>query len=259
MKDFIFKIDHWFGKLFHDIYLWGGDVSNFIMKWISLIAEAGILFLLIGFGLCLFKRTRKIGATIIGAVGIGFIITNIILKNSIARPRPFSDISGDFYKWWLDAGAIHETGYSFPSGHTTATTALAMAIFLTTNKKRSWPILLFPILMACSRIYLMVHYFSDCLGGLIVGSASALIAYLIVKLIYCKNYKLFVWFKELDLFKSKSKPQNQTQTQNSTTVDSESAPFEYVLQKDEPNKQPEDDKRLIEKQIEDSKNESTES
>ena len=78
MSNFIFKIDHFVGKLFHNFYLWGGDFSNFIMKGISLIAEAGILFLLIGFGLALFQRTRKVGATILVSVAIGFVLTNII-------------------------------------------------------------------------------------------------------------------------------------------------------------------------------------
>lgn len=210
MKDFIFKIDHAVAKLFHELYLWGGDITNFIMKSISFIAEAGILFLLIGFGLAIFKRTRKIGGTILCAVAIGFIFTNVILKNVIERARPFENINSDFYKWWIGANAVSESGFSFPSGHTTATTAFAVAIFLTTNKKYSCWILTLPILMASSRIYLMVHYFTDCLGGLIVGSVSAVLAYLIVKLIYKSNLKFFVWLREFNLFKSKQKAENST-------------------------------------------------
>ena len=115
-------------------------------------------------------------------------ITNLILKNSIARLRPFES-SDQYWLWWLDAGSVVESGYSFPSGHTTATMAFALATFLTVNKKYSWPILLFPIVMASSRMYLMVHYFSDCVGGIVVGCASAVIAYLIVKWIYKSKLK----------------------------------------------------------------------
>ena len=74
MKDFIYKIDHYVGKLFHNIYLWGGEFTNKIMDIISLIAEAGILFLVIGFVLLLFKRTRKTGMIVLGAVAIGFLL-----------------------------------------------------------------------------------------------------------------------------------------------------------------------------------------
>lgn len=204
MNNFIFKIDHYVAQLFHKLYLFGGNVANIIMEYISYLAEAGILFLLIGVGLALFKRTRKIGTTILVAVAIGFLLTNVILKNAVSRARPFKDFSSDFYKWWLDAGATYEGGYSFPSGHTTATTAFAIAIFLTTNKERSWWILLLPIFMAFSRIYLMVHYFTDCLGGLIVGSVAGIIAFIIIKLIYSSKAKFFVWVREFDIFHPKS-------------------------------------------------------
>ena len=117
-------------------------------------------------------------------------------------------MASDYYKWWLDAGATSEGGYSFPSGHTTATTAFAVALFLATNKRYSWPILFLPIAMACSRIYLMVHFFADCVGGLVVGSLCATIAYIIVVLIYRSKVKFFVWAKELELFKTKKKASN---------------------------------------------------
>ena len=171
-------------KFFHNIFLWGGDTSNKIFEGISWIAESGILFITIGLALFLFKRTRKTGLAILLAVGLGFLTTNLLLKNIIQRVRPFNDVSSDFYMWWLDAGASKASGFSFPSGHTTATTAFSVAILLTSNKDRSWSILFLPLLMACSRIYLMVHYFSDCVGGLVVGAVVATLAYFIVKQIY---------------------------------------------------------------------------
>ena len=233
MKDFIFKIDHGVAKLFHELYLWGGDVANFIMKGISLIAEAGILFLLVGLGLALFKRTRKIGGTILCAVAIGFILTNVILKNVIERARPFENINSDFYRWWLGADAVNESGFSFPSGHTTATTAFAVAIFLTTNKKYSCWILILPILMASSRIYLMVHYFSDCVGGLVVGSISALLSYLIIKWIYKSNLKFFVWLRDFNLFKSKPKTIKPSTANTIKPIEKETNAPVYITQAEE--------------------------
>jgi len=204
MNKFVDKIDYFFASKLHDLYLWLGDFATTIMKGISLIAEMGILFLLTGVILSLFKRTRKIGITILISVAIGFLLTNVILKNVIARARPFENKASDFFMWWLDAGAVNEGGYSFPSGHTTATTSFAMALFFATKKEKSWPILFLPLLMASSRIYLMVHYFSDCVGAFAVGTVSALIAVLLVKWIYKSKIKLFVWVRELNIFKTKN-------------------------------------------------------
>ena len=238
MKSFVFKIDHAVAEIFHNIYLAGGEFANFVMNFISFIAEAGILFLLVGIGLALFKRTRKIGGTILFAVAIGFLLTNVILKNTIQRVRPFQSGLNDFYKWWLDAGASYESGYSFPSGHTTAATAFAVAIFLTCKKKYSSWILLFPLLMAISRIYLMVHYFSDCVGGLIVGSVSAILGYLTVKWIYVSKLKLFVWARELDLFKSSKSNVATTNTHKNSNLEQHKPAIEdyvYITQAEELN------------------------
>ena len=162
-------------------------------------------------------------------IGDVFIVEIPEKKTDVAT----ENISSDFYKWWLDVGASFENGYSFPSGHTTATTAFAMAIFLTTNKKYSWPIVLLPIFMACSRIYLMVHYFSDCVGGLIVGTACATTAWFVIKMIYSSKWKFFVWIREFDIFKRRAV---QTSSSSSAKQGEQSSPSEdyvYTPQGDE--------------------------
>ena len=81
-------------------------------------------------------------------------------------------------------GATEVGESSFPSGHTTSAMAAGMAFFLLGNKKWSWTGLLAAVLMGLSRIYLIVHYTTDVIGGLLVGSIAAVIAYFIVKLIF---------------------------------------------------------------------------
>ena len=155
-----------------------------LFNFISLLAEKGILFLLIAIILIAFKKTRKIGICIFGAVCCGALITNICLKDLIARPRPFMNIVSDFNAWWQYIGSPIEDEFSFPSGHATAAMAFATAIFLTTDKKKSWPIFLFVIIMGISRNYLMVHFPSDILGGILVGAFAAFISLLITELIF---------------------------------------------------------------------------
>ncbi|MBO5910383.1 MAG: phosphatase PAP2 family protein, partial [Clostridia bacterium] len=146
---------------------------------------------------------------------------------------------------WLDAGATHESGYSFPSGHTTATTAFAIAIFLTTNKKYSWPILSLPLLMASSRIYLMVHYFSDCVGAWIVGIVVAILAYIIVTLAYKSKLKFFVWIREFNIITPKQKIQISTENVPQNKVED----YVYTTQSEDQTISNIEDNRLIQKEI----------
>ena len=229
---FINSLDYRVTQFFHKLYLWGGEFTNAIMKIVSFIGEYGAIFLLIGFGLALFKKTRKIGGTVILSIAIGFVISNLLLKNIIQRARPFQ-ASSEFELWWMGSNGKYESGYSFPSGHVTASMAFAMAVCLTTNKKYNWPIMFLPLIMASSRIYLMVHYFTDCLAGIGVGLVSGIIAYLLLNWMYKSNIKLFVWLRELDLFKPKRKKEKSVQINQEPSSQPPIKPEFYVPQSEE--------------------------
>ena len=55
-----------------------------------------------------------------------------------------------------------------------------MGIFLTNKKKYSWTALLFALLMGFTRLYLVVHYPTDVIGGLVAGAIGGVVAYFIV-------------------------------------------------------------------------------
>ena len=158
-----------------------GDFFTPLFKIITLLGEKGLIFFAFAIILMFFSKTRKAGICIFGAVACGALITNIVLKDLIARPRP---CEGDFLNQFLALGYPAEDGYSFPSGHMTAISAATLAIFLCFNKKFSWIGFPFVLLMGASRIYLLAHYPSDVLAGIIVGAVSAVIAFYITKLIY---------------------------------------------------------------------------
>ena len=125
------------------------------------------------------------------AVGFGAIITNLSVKEIVARPRPFQSGVAEFYEWWQYVGAHSVSEYSFPSGHVTA--AMASAVALCLGKRRWWVFLAsvsYVALMMASRNYLMVHYPTDVIGGLFTGAVGGILAYLTVKLIskFLGNY-----------------------------------------------------------------------
>lgn len=178
-----------------------GDFFDFLMIAITKLGDDGIFLILLSLVLMIFKKTRKVGTAMLGAIIIGALFTNISIKPIIARPRPYFDETGIFHQWWLDAGAHTESEFSFPSGHTTSAMAAMTGLFFVTNKKVSWTAFIFAVVMGITRIYICVHFPSDVLGGLVVGFIAGLLSYIIVNAVWKSNLKLFKWFFDFDLFK----------------------------------------------------------
>lgn len=169
--------------LMHFLGEYLGVVLTPLMKLITLLGEKGLIFFLLALVLMCFSKTRKTGVCVFGAVCCGALITNIILKDWVARPRPFEAL--DLYRmWWNDIGAPAEDGFSFPSGHVTAAAAGMTALYRAEGKKYLKPGIIWVLLMAVSRNYLMAHYPSDVLFAAIFGVASGFIAWEITKLIF---------------------------------------------------------------------------
>lgn len=160
-----------------------GVVLTPLMKVITLLGEKGLVFFLLALMFLCFARTRDLGVCIFGAVCCGALITNIILKDSIARPRPFETVE-QFRQWWVFVGAPIEDGFSFPSGHVTACAAGMTAISLMKGKKWIVPSIVIVLLMGISRNYLMAHYPSDVLCAMIIGVFSGFVAWVITRLIF---------------------------------------------------------------------------
>jgi membrane-associated phospholipid phosphatase len=93
------------------------------------------------------------------------------MKPLFARIRPYDYQLEHFGKQiHLLVEAQHD--FSFPSGHTIASFEAAVAIFLR-NKKWGIPALVLAVLISFSRLYLYVHYPSDVLCSVILGTMIA--------------------------------------------------------------------------------------
>lgn len=175
--------DRAFLGLQHAISVPLGGILTPLMRIITLLGEKGIIFFLLALGMMCFPKTRRLGVCIFGAVCCGALITNLILKDFVARPRPFETL--DIYRqWWEAIGAPAEDGFSFPSGHVTAASAGMAAICFMKGKRFVLPSAIVVLLMAISRNYLMAHYPSDVFFAAVVGTASAYAAFMITKLIF---------------------------------------------------------------------------
>lgn len=199
-------------SFWHKLAVNGGGFLTPFMKFITFFGNAGLFMILLGLVLFLFKNTRKHGTTALIAILIGAILTNLILKPIVARARPYT--REEFRVWWNLVGSIKESDFSFPSGHATVATDCLLAIFLISKKKKiSWLLIVFALFICASRNYLMVHYPTDVIVGILVGSISAVSSYFIVNFLYKKMEKnkekkfcaFYLDFCLIELIKSKRK------------------------------------------------------
>ena len=190
-----------------------GGIFTPLFKVVSIAGEKGIIFFALAIIFMLFAKSRRGGVCMFGALALGAIITSFILKDTVARVRPY-DASAEYYAFWEFVGGKTSDSFCFPSGHTTMIAAAMTALFICFNKKWSWAGFFGVIIMGAARVYMIAHYFSDVLGGIAVGIIAAIIAYLITKLIFfllekykdkkfcawCLNFDIKNLFKKRDIF-----------------------------------------------------------
>lgn len=193
-----------------------------IMVVITTLGDEGIIFIAAGLALFITKKYRKIGLAMLISLVVMLILNNLVLKELLARVRPFYIFDLDALladqQAFIDKGRLDKfeamvesikaltakypdmaaewvakynypnfvdklTSFSFPSGHTSSAFAACAAI-LFLNRKIGIPAMVFAALMGFSRIYVEVHYCTDVLGGALVGIIYAVIGVLIAKAVY---------------------------------------------------------------------------
>ena len=106
---------------------------------------------------------RKAGVILTIALGLNYLLGEIIIKKSVGRDRPSSWLSDEEMK------ITKPKDHSFPSGHT-ASSFCAFAVTAVCCTPAVWiPALCGAALIGFSRVYLRVHYLSDVLGGMVLG------------------------------------------------------------------------------------------
>ena len=142
-----------------------------IMVFITRLGDVGIIWIVLSIVLLLIPKTRKSGAVMVVALVVDVLLCNIVLKNLVARTRPY-DVNTGVH---LLVAKLHD--YSFPSGHTAASFTSVTALYLAGEKKLWKFALVLACLIAISRLYLYVHYPTDVLGGILFGVISGYLGY----------------------------------------------------------------------------------
>ena len=166
-------------------------VLDFIMPYITILGDAGIFWIACAVILMLIPKHRKAGFSMGIALIFGVVVCNMILKPLVGRIRPYNYNLEVLKLQWQDflvhGKLLVETphDFSFPSGHTIASFEASVALYKN-NKRLGIPALILASLISFSRMYLYVHYPTDVIASVILGTVFALIANWIVHTVAAK-------------------------------------------------------------------------
>lgn len=134
-----------------------------VLKVITTLGNGGAIWIALTILLLVIPKTRKVGCmTLLALIGT-LVVNNMLLKNLIARTRPYEVIEGLTYI------VKKPVDYSFPSGHAGCSFAAACIMFRRLPGRYGVPALVLAILISLSRLYVGVHYPSDVLFGVLSG------------------------------------------------------------------------------------------
>ena len=143
------------------------DWMNGFWRLITSLGNGGLFWIGLGIVMLVFKKYRLAGGAGLLSMALNYLITNLTLKELVARPRPYTVLEE------LTILIDRPGEFSFPSGHTSCSFAFAVAIYLLLPKKYGVPAMVLATLIAVSRLYVGVHYPIDILGGVAVGIICA--------------------------------------------------------------------------------------
>jgi len=150
-----------------------------LMPPVTALGNAGLIWIAAAICMLLSKKHRRAGLAMALSLAMGLVVCNLALKPLCQRVRPYD------YQLEVHGRLIHlliaaETDFSFPSGHTIASFEAATVLLVC---RRKWGILALALacLIAFSRLYLYVHYPTDVLTSVILGSLIGLLAVKLAK------------------------------------------------------------------------------
>lgn len=159
---------HFLSELDGGILLWiqeylRNPVLTPILKVITTLGNVGAIWILLTLLILMMPKTRKVGCMMAAALLSTLLINNILLKNLVARTRPYDVIEGLTYI------VRRPKEFSFPSGHAGSSFAAACIMLRRLPRRYGIPAFVLAVLISLSRLYVGVHYPSDVLFGVISG------------------------------------------------------------------------------------------
>ncbi len=147
-------------------------IMDKVMVTVTSTGNLGLIWIFTALILLLSSRYNdersRIGYGMLIALLLSITIGNLLIKNIAKRNRPFFHKN---YKLLIK----QPWDYSFPSGHTLASFAAA-TVFFYMNPDIGLLAVVYAFLIALSRLYLRVHFFTDVFFSMILGVGLGIFA-----------------------------------------------------------------------------------
>ena len=164
--------------LLYDINGLAKDAPHWFDRGVELVGEYGLLVAMVLLVVWCWWSVRRRGdedaASSVAALvwtplaAAIAVLVNVPIRGFVERPRPFLDHQG------LDVLISGQTGYSFVSDHATITMAMGVGLFVA-NRRFGVAGIGLALLEGFCRVYMGVHYPTDVVGGVALGTAVGLL------------------------------------------------------------------------------------
>jgi undecaprenyl-diphosphatase len=166
------RVVHWLQQHERRLFVWVNHriqhtALDFILSRITHLGGATFTVLLtLSIALFADEPWSQVGWQSLIALGVSHIPVAII-KRMYPRLRPYLVLPD------THVGKNPLTDHSFPSGHTTAIFSIVLPFMVQMPLLSFW-LLPIALTVSMSRIYLGLHYPSDCVAGSLIGTGTAL-------------------------------------------------------------------------------------
>jgi len=137
--------------------------NNRIMAVITTLGTGGFIWFIMCIPFLFFEGHIDTAINIPFGIFIAWLVGEITIKRLVCRVRPSEQIPDN------EQIIKRPKYYSFPSGHSASSFAVVAVAIIRCNIFIIIPVIILASLIAFSRIYLRVHYFTDVFAGVVLG------------------------------------------------------------------------------------------
>lgn len=173
-----FVVDDAASRYFKSIH--GNAGLDAAMIMITSMGDVTTLFIL-GIIITIIRRTRKAGMIFLIALVV-IVVLVMYMKPFIGREVPpygFEPVGLlESFSIENDSLAPFAAAFGYPSGHASRATALAFIVgfaLYQKSKKAAYALCAFPVIIGITRLYVMQHYPTDIVGGILFGGIVSVV------------------------------------------------------------------------------------